>query len=115
MLSNAYKIKQGQLNMTILAIHTGDGMTKDMYENIRREVTWEGKSPPGVMFHAASFDDSGKFCVAEVWESEEQWNNFSDTRLKPSFQKANASPPKTQIFQIHKIDALRGLDSYKVR
>ncbi len=55
MLSNAYKIKPWQLlNMTILAILTGDGLTKDMYENVRREVMWEGKPPPGVIFHAAS-------------------------------------------------------------
>ena len=101
--------------MTILAILTGDGLTKEMYENVRKEVNWEGNPPPGVIFHAMSFDGSGKFCVAEVWESEEQWNNFLDTRLKPAFQKANASPPNTQIFQIHKIDALPGLDSYKVR
>jgi quinol monooxygenase YgiN len=113
-LSNAYKIKQAQPNMTILTIHTGEGMTKAMYENVRREVMWEGKPPPGILFHAASFDDSGKFCVAEVWESEEQWNNFLNTRLKPTFQKVNASPPKTQIFQIHKIDASPGLGSYKV-
>jgi hypothetical protein len=39
-------------------------------------VNWEGNPPPGVIFHAMLFDDSGKFCVAEVWESEEQWNNF---------------------------------------
>ncbi len=68
-----------------------------------------------MIFHAASFDDSGKFCAADVWESEDQWNNFLNTRLKPSFQKANASPPETQTFQIHKIDAFPGLDSYKVR
>jgi hypothetical protein len=30
-------------------------------------------------------------------------------------QKTNVSPPKAQILQIHKIDALPGLDSYKVR
>ena len=101
--------------MTILAIHTVDGLTKDMYENVRREVMWEGNPPPGVIFHAASFDDSGKFCVAEVWESEEQWNNFFNGRLKSSMQKANVPPPKTQMFQIHKIDTLPGLDSYKVR
>jgi hypothetical protein len=101
--------------MTILAIHTADGLTKDMYENVRKEVNWEGNPPRGVSFHAASFDKSGNFCLAEVWESEDQWNNFLNTRLKPSMQKANVSPPKTQIFQIHKIDALRGLDSYKVR
>jgi hypothetical protein len=28
--------------MTILAIHTGGGLTKDMYENLRKEVNWEG-------------------------------------------------------------------------
>jgi hypothetical protein len=103
--------------MTILAVHlyTGGGFTKDMYENVRKEVNWEGNPPAGVIFHAASFDDSGNFCLAEVWESEDQWNNFVNTSLKSSMQKANVSPPKTQIFQIHKIDALRGLDSYKVR
>ncbi|HKH85627.1 MAG TPA: hypothetical protein VKA40_03685 [Nitrososphaera sp.] len=38
--------------MTILAIHTGDGMTKDIYENVRKEVNWEGNTPPGVIFHS---------------------------------------------------------------
>jgi hypothetical protein len=115
MLSNAYKIKPWQVNMTILAIHTGNRITKDMYENVRKEVNWEGNTPPGVIFHAAYFDNSGNFSVTEIWESEDQWNNFLNTRLKPSFQKGNVPPPKTQIFQIHKIDALPGLDSYKVR
>jgi heme-degrading monooxygenase HmoA len=115
MLSNTYKIKPWQLlNMTILAILTGDGLTKEMYENVRKEVNWEGNPPSGVIFHAMSFDDSGKFCVAEVWESEEQWNNFFNGRLKSSMQKTNVSPPKAQILQIHKIDALPGLDRYKV-
>jgi hypothetical protein len=45
--------------MTILAIHTGDGLTKDMYENVRKEVNWEANPPPGLIFHAASFDKSG--------------------------------------------------------
>ena len=100
--------------MAILAIHTGN-ITKDMYENIGKEVNWESNPPPGVIFHAGSFDDSGNICVAEVWESEDQWNNFLNTRLKPAMQKGNVPLPKTQIFQIHTINALRGLDSYKVR
>jgi hypothetical protein len=115
MLSNAYKIKPWQVHMTILAIHTVDGMSKDMYENVVKEVNWDNNPPPGAIFHAASFDKSGNFCVAEVWESEDQWNNFLNTRLKPAMQKGNVSPPKTQIFQVHNINALQGLDSYKVR
>ena len=38
--------------MTILAIHRGDGITKEIYENARKEVNWEGNPPPGVIFHA---------------------------------------------------------------
>jgi hypothetical protein len=99
--------------MAILAIHTGK-ITKEMYENIGKEVNWESNPPPGVIFHTGSFDNSGDICVAEIWESEDQWNKFLDTRLKPTLQKINAPIPNTQIFQIHAINALPGLDKYKV-
>ncbi len=101
--------------MTIMAIHTGDGWTKDMYESLRKEVNWEGNPPPGVIFHAASFDKAGNFCVADIWESEEQLNNFASSRLIPIMQKGNMPPPKTQIFEVHNINALPALDRYKVR
>ena len=86
-----------------------------MYENARREVNWECSPPPGVIFHAASFDDSGNIRVADIWESEDQWKNFLYTRLMHYMQKAKAPPLKMKIFQIHNINALPGLDSYKVR
>jgi hypothetical protein len=101
--------------MTILLIVRADGFTKDIYENARREVNWEGNPPPGVILHAASFDNSGNLRVADIWESEDQWNNFLNTRLMPYMQKAKVSPPKTEIFQIHNINALPGIDSYKAR
>ena len=101
--------------MAIFLITKGEGFTKDIYEKARREVNWEGNRPPGIILHAASFDDSGNIRVADIWESEDQWNNFLDTRLKPSFQKGNVPPPKTEIFQIHNMDAFAAIDSYKVR
>jgi hypothetical protein len=102
--------------MTILIFNRGEGFTKDIYENARKEVNWEGNPPPGVLFHASSFDDSGNnIHVADIWESEDQWNNFLNTRLMPFMQKAKVPPLKTEIFQIHNINALPELDSYKVR
>jgi hypothetical protein len=102
--------------MTILAIHTGNGITKDMYENARKEVNWEGNPPPGVIFHAASFDESGSnIRVTDIWESEEQWKNFLNARLMPHMQKAQVPPLRTEIFQIHNINAYAGIDSHKVR
>ncbi len=101
--------------MTIHLFIRGEGITKDIYENARKEVNWEGNPPPGLILHTASFDNSGNVRVADVWESEDQWNNFLNTRLMPFMQKAKVPPPKTEIFPIHSVNALPGLDSYKVR
>jgi hypothetical protein len=49
--------------MAILAIFTGNNITKQMYESPRKEVDWEHKHPPGGIFHAAAFDDSGNNIV----------------------------------------------------
>jgi hypothetical protein len=101
-----------------MAIHLlirGDGLTKDIYENARKEVNWEGNPPPGLILHTVSFDNSGNLRVADIWESEDQWNNFLNTRLMPYMQKAKVPPLRTEIFPIHNINALPGLDSYKVR
>ena len=43
--------------MAILLIARGDGYTKDIYENGRKEVNWEDDPPAGLLFHAASFDE----------------------------------------------------------
>jgi hypothetical protein len=101
-----------------MAIHLlirGEGITKDLYENARKEVNWEGNPPPGLIFHAASFDNSGNIRVTDIWESEDQWNNFLNTRLTPFFQKAKVPPLRTEIFPIHDVNAFSGIDSYKVR
>jgi hypothetical protein len=102
-------------NMAIFLITKGEGFTKDIYEKGRKEVNWEGNPPPGIIFHAASFDDSGAIRVADIWESEDQWNNFLNTRLMPFMQKAQVPPLRTEIFQVHNIDAYAGIDGHKVR
>lgn len=45
--------------MASLAIFTGNNVTKQMYEALRKEVDWEHNHPAGVILHAAGFDDSG--------------------------------------------------------
>ena len=69
-----------------------------MYEKARKEVNWEGNPPPGLILHAVSFDNSGNMRVGDVWESEDQWNNFLNTRLMPFMHKAKAPPLKMKIF-----------------
>ena len=101
--------------MAILAMFSGDGFTKQVYEELRKEVDWEHKHPKGVIFHAAGLDDSGNIRIADVWESEQDLNNFINSRIKPVMEKINAPMPKGEIVSIHNVNAFQGVNTYSVR
>jgi hypothetical protein len=87
-----------------------------MYETLRKEVDWEHNHPAGVILHAAGFDESGNNVrVADIWESEEQLNNFVSNRLMPVMQKGGVPAPKVEIFQINDVSAYSGIDKYRLR
>ena len=73
--------------MAILAIFIANGIIKEMYEALRKEVDWEHQHPDGAVLHAGAFDDSGNFCVADIWESQEHLNNYINNRLLPVIKK----------------------------
>ena len=101
--------------MAILAIFTGNNITKQMYEALRKEVDWERNHPAGVILHAAGFESGNNVRVADIWESEEELNNFVSSRLMPVMQKGQVPAPKVEIFQINDVSAYSGTDKYKVR
>ena len=102
--------------MAILGIFTGDGFTKQKYEELRKEVDWEHKHPTGVILHSAGFDDSGNnIRVADIWQSEQDFNNFVNSRLKPAMERLNISMPKGEIVPIHNLNAYAAIDKHKVQ
>jgi hypothetical protein len=102
--------------MAVLAIFTGNNVTKQMYEALRKEVDWEHNHPAGLILHSAAFDNSGNNVrVADIWESEEQLNNFVSSRLMPVMQKGQVPAPRVEIFQINDVSAYPDIDKYKVR
>jgi hypothetical protein len=100
--------------MAILGIFTGEGLTKQMYGEVRKEVDREHNRPTGIIFHAAGFDNSGNLRVADIWESEQDLNNFFNNVLKPAAEKINAPTPKGEIIPIHSINSW-GVDTYRVK
>ena len=101
--------------LVILVIFTGNNITKQMYESLRKEIDWERKPPKGSLFHAAAFDDSGNTVhVANVWESEEDLNSFVGSRLMPYMINNKIPEPKVEIFQINDVSAFPGIDKYRV-
>ena len=101
--------------MTILAIFKTNKITKEMYETLRKEVDWEHQHPDGALFHAAAFDNSGNFCVTDIWESDEHLNKFVTSRLLPVMKKINMLMPEGEIFQINDVSAFREVrEWYKI-
>jgi hypothetical protein len=99
--------------MAILAIITGQGVTKEIYEQLRKEVNWEGNPPSGGMFHVAAFEGNG-IRVVDIWSSEQEFNNFISSRLMPALQKRNIPRPQSEIHQIHNINVFPALERYRV-
>jgi len=76
------------------------GVTKELYENVRKEV-WEGNVlPDGVVLHISTFDEKG-IRVIDIWENEEDLNNFVQKRLVPVTDKLIGTKPKVEIFPLY--------------
>ncbi len=90
--------------MAVLAIFTGKGITREMYEALRKEVKWESHHAAGGVMHACGFDAAGDLHVADVWESEEAMGAFVSTRLLPAMKKLGVPPPEVTTFPAHNVN-----------
>ncbi len=99
--------------MAILGIFKTNAVTKQMYEELRKEVDWERQHPTGALLHAGAFDDSGNLCVADIWESQEHLNNFINNRLLPVMKKNNMPMPEGEIFQINDVSTFPSIGKYR--
>src|SRR3989344_6411034 len=100
--------------MAILVVFYGKGITKDMYEALRKEIRWESQPAPGGVLHAAGFDEAGNIHVADIWESEQDLNNFVSGQLAPAMKKLNIPMPEVKVYSAHNINVFSKADKYKV-
>jgi hypothetical protein len=98
--------------VAILAIFTGTGIDKAMYDTLRNEARWHEDRPAGAMLHAAAFDDKGDIHVADVWNSQAELDAFVGGRLMPAFQKHNIPAPEVQIYTLHNLDAFPSISEH---
>lgn len=90
--------------MAVLGIFTGAGITKAMYESLRKELGWEANPAPGGMIHAAGFDKAGNLHVADVWESGEAMDQFVRERLLPAMKKLQIPSPTVTAMPLHNLN-----------
>jgi len=101
--------------MAVLAIFTGTGLTKQLYEALRPEVAWETKHPRGAVLHACGFDDAGTLHVADVWESADLMNDFVNNRLAPAMKKLGVPPPSVSVYPAHNVNVFPGAREFSVK
>ena len=89
--------------MSTMMIMKWDGVSPDQYEQVRKQVNWEGDKPKGAIFHVASFGDNA-LRVTDIWESADDFNSFVQSRLMPGVAQAGIQgQPQVETFPVHAI------------
>lgn len=84
----------------IVVLVEWEGVTKEIYEEARKQVNLEGDIPKGLISHIAALYKNG-IRVTDVWKSEEDFKNYVQNRLMPVIGKLVKGEPKIEIIPLH--------------
>jgi hypothetical protein len=87
--------------MPVMVISTFES-SREEYDAVNEKL---GAEPPqGGLVHTGGQLDDGRMQVVDVWESEADWENFRDNRLKAAIEEVvGGEGPVTQmqVYEIH--------------
>ena len=78
-----FGIHEGGIGMAVLIRHRPQGFGAAQYDETSPPLVEQVKKQPGFVLHVA-FEDSQGFCVAEVWESQEQHDSWFNENVVPN-------------------------------
>jgi len=79
--------------------------TEDEYDQVNEKIDPEGNPPEGLIIHVGSITGSG-VKVIDVWESEDAFNAFRESRLGPAVAEVmgeTAGPPNIEVLDLHDV------------
>jgi hypothetical protein len=89
--------------MAILLLMEWPGVTQAQYEAAMRELNMDVDPPIGGVLHVAALTSTG-LRVVDVWESEDAFHTFAETRIMPAARKVGiTSEPRVEIAQLHNL------------
>lgn len=74
------------------------GVTREQYEQVRREALPDDRSPPGLLYHAAGPTPHG-WLISQVWVSREALDRFYEDQLDAALQRATISI-QPQVYEV---------------
>jgi hypothetical protein len=83
-----------------------DDLSTTNYDSVSERLNAEADPPAGLLVHTAGFTGKGVFRIADVWESEQDWQSFRDGRLaeavKPVMESGEGNPPSVEYsYELH--------------
>ena len=84
--------------MAVLIRHRAAGITPAQYDEISPPLLAELKGEPGFVLHVA-FEDSQGFCVAEIWDSQEQHDSYFNEKVVPNVP----AEIKQEVINLHNV------------
>ena len=89
--------------MKTMVIMRWEGITPDQYERCRQIINWENATAKGAIFHAVAFGNN-EMRVTDIWESEEDFNIFMQSRLIPGVAQIGiTSLPQVEVLPVYAI------------
>ena len=90
--------------MAVCLVMQFTGVDAAKYEAVMKELGLQSANanwPKGMISHVAGFDSEGMY-VVDVWESQRDFDEFADSRLKPAFEAVGGLPmPSVTAFNVH--------------
>ncbi len=94
--------------MATVIMQTWDGITPGQYDALREAVGWHRDVPAGMRLHVASFGD-GVLRMTDVWDSEELFATFVQTRILPGLRQLGIADQPDMITQAaHEVTTVHG-------
>lgn len=76
--------------MTVILQQTmPEGTTLEFLDEVTREMGVETDPPAGLIVHT-HFEEGDRIRVVDVWDSQDAFDAFAETRLMPTMQKVAA-------------------------
>jgi len=85
--------------MAVLIRHRSEGMDLAQYDEVSPPLVEKIKTQPGFIVHVSYVADSGEVVVAEVWETQEQHDQWLSKYVTPNVP--NISQEVIQLHSVH--------------
>ena len=85
----------------IVTVFEQEGMTHTEYDAIMSELKAQDKEYNKNRLSHVTFGKDGKWCVIDVWESEQSLMDFIQGTLGPIFQRLSIPTPQPKIYEVY--------------